>query len=251
MDCGQRGMAAGNRWHKIDPVRRWIAAWYESWPDMNGWPWWMTAGWWQEMDHGRWIPINLLPYMAILRLHESIPFSRSLWSQATKFQLSADMQAYHSAGTWLHGVRYRALFRAPFRALFRDTDLCIYIPQLQCGYRTSRSRIRSVVSRAMIFKVGDNSARIAIILTTNWEKCTQGSNGKHTYRWIKKPPEILHCYWKSISESSLPNQYGTQRSRNGLVVGGATTYKQGMTVLEVLGGSTLERTYQQRIAAGD
>jgi hypothetical protein len=55
---------------------------------------------------------------------------------------------------------------------------------------------------------------------------------------------IHSCYWKSTTESSLTNRYGTRRSRNGLVVGGATTYKRGMAVPEVLGGSTLERTYR-------
>ena len=45
-------------------------------------------------------------------------------------------------------------------------------------------------------------------------------------------PEIHSCYWKSTSESSLINRYGTRRSRNGLVVGRATTYKRGMTVPE-------------------
>jgi len=47
------------------------------------------------------------------------------------------------------------------------------------------------------------------------------------------------------------NQYWTRRRRNGLVVGGATTYKRGMTVPAVLGGSTVERTYQQRFTAGN
>jgi len=76
--------------------------------------------------------------------------------------------------------------------------------------------------------------------------------------------EIHSCYWKSTSESILTNRYGTRRSRNGLVVSRATTYKWGMTVSEskptllqaitvpeVVGGSTLERTYQQRITSGD
>jgi hypothetical protein len=44
--------------------------------------------------------------------------------------------------------------------------------------------------------------------------------------------EIRSCYWKSTSESILANRYGTRRNRNGLVVGGATTYKWGMTVSE-------------------
>ena len=45
-------------------------------------------------------------------------------------------------------------------------------------------------------------------------------------------PEIHSCYWKSTSESSLTNRSGTRRSRNGLVVCRATTYKGGMTVPE-------------------
>jgi len=45
-------------------------------------------------------------------------------------------------------------------------------------------------------------------------------------------PRIHSCYWKSTSESSLTNRYGTRRSRNGLVAGRATTYKRGMTVPE-------------------
>jgi len=37
---------------------------------------------------------------------------------------------------------------------------------------------------------------------------------------------------KSTSESILPDRYGTQTSRNRLVIGGATTYIGGMTVPE-------------------
>jgi len=60
----------------------------------------------------------------------------------------------------------------------------------------------------------------------------QGSDGKCTYWWIKKPPNIHSCYWESTSESILANWYGTQRSRDGLVVGRATTYKRGMTIAD-------------------
>ena len=93
------------------------------------------------------------------------------------------------------------------------------------------------------------------LYSENGEKCKQESDGKRTYRWVKKPhgyvtttneistqsrqsqlsrdhPEIGSCYWKSTSEWSLTNQYGTRRSRNGLVVCGATTYNRGMTVPE-------------------
>jgi len=125
------------------------------------------------------------------------------------------------------------------------------------------------------------------LYSENGEKCTQGSGGERTYRRIWKShaqvtnpneiptqsrrsqfsldnPEIHSCYWKSTSESILANRYGTRRSCNGLVVGSATTYTRGMTVPEskptllpaitlpgVLRGSSFERTYQQRITAGD
>jgi len=93
------------------------------------------------------------------------------------------------------------------------------------------------------------------LYSENVEKCTQGSDGKRTYRWIKKPhaqvtnpneiptqsrrsrlspdnPEIPSCYWKSTSEPSLTNRYGTRRSHNVLVVCRATTYTRGMMVPE-------------------
>jgi len=74
--------------------------------------------------------------------------------------------------------------------------------QLQCRYRTSRTRL--VFGAATIFKEGDDSAEIATTPTTNNEcsgsagtkrrethspiemassgMCTQGSDGKGTYR---------------------------------------------------------------------
>jgi hypothetical protein len=116
--------------------------------------------------------------------------------------------------------------------------------------------------------------------------CTQRSDVKVTYRWIQKPhvqvrisnkiptqswrfrlsrnhPEIHRCCWKSTADSSLIKQYGTRRSKNTLVVGGAAMYKrwmmvrnqtepqlQGITVSEVLGGSSMAGTYQAKIPGG-
>jgi len=42
-------------------------------------------------------------------------------------------------------------------------------------------------------------------------------------------PNINGCYWRSIVQSSLPNPYGSRKSRNRLVVGGGTTYTEGCT----------------------
>jgi len=93
------------------------------------------------------------------------------------------------------------------------------------------------------------------LYSKNGEKYTQRCDGKGTYRWIKKPHghvtipnetptqsrrsrlsldnlEIHSWYWKSTSESILINRYGTWRSRTGLVVSRAMTYKWGMTVPE-------------------
>jgi hypothetical protein len=58
------------------------------------------------------------------------------------------------------------------------------------------------------------------------------SQSRMRSRFSLDNPEIHSCYWKSTSESSLTNLYGTRRSRNRLVVGRATTYKRGMTVPE-------------------
>jgi len=151
------------------------------------------------------------------------------------------------------------------------------VTQLQCQYRTSWSRTILACGGATIIQDRDDSAETTTTPTTNnyrtgsagtkhhethspIEKasssiCTQGSDGKLTYRFIKKPhvqviipneiltqsrrsrlsldnSKIHSCYWKSTSESSLTNQYGTWRSRNGLVIGGAKTYKRGMTAPE-------------------
>jgi hypothetical protein len=50
----------------------------------------------------------------------------------TQLQWNADMDTYDVPAAWLHRVRYRALFRA----LFRDTELCSYKPEFQCRIRS-------------------------------------------------------------------------------------------------------------------
>jgi len=144
-----------NGWNQLDHSRKEIAAGDGLRHDMDRDQLWMDDRRWmtgdgsQEMDHGRRMTINLLPYTKILRLCEVIPFSRSLRFQATKLQSSADSQTYGVPAAWLHRVRCRALFR--------DTESCTYMPELkcrirsrirsrvthlQCRYRTSRSRMR-------------------------------------------------------------------------------------------------------------
>jgi len=121
--AGTNWIAAGDGLQEMDPIRRWIAARR-----------WITGGGWQSIP---------FPFMKILRLCEVIP-SRNhlLWFQATELQSSADMQIYDVPAAWLHQVRYRALFRT----LFRDTELCSYKPEFQCGIR---SRIRSRIIATM------------------------------------------------------------------------------------------------------
>jgi len=151
LDHSQKSIAAGDRLRpKMDRGRRWIATGNRLRPEMVNKRWipsrggsrqyidhdqlwmddrrWMTGDGSQEMDHGRRMTINLLPYTKILRLCEVIPFSRSLRFPATKLQSSADSQTYGVPAAWLHRVRCRALLRA----LFRDTESCTYMPEFQC-----------------------------------------------------------------------------------------------------------------------
>ena len=95
--------------------------------------------------------------------------------------------------------------------------------QQQCRYCTSRTRLMS--GGASIFKEGDDGAVFATTLPVNYrtgsagtkhrethwtiekasnsEQCTQRCDGKHTYRWIKKPH----------AEVTIPNEIPTQSSR--------------------------------------
>ena len=50
---------------------------------------WMTGGERQEMDHGRRMTVNLLPFMKILRLYEVIPFSRSV-TMITNYEVTIE-----------------------------------------------------------------------------------------------------------------------------------------------------------------
>jgi len=70
---------------RLEMVRERI--WMDDWS-------WMTGGGWLEIDHRRWMTMDLLHHMTILRLGKVISFSRSLWFQTTKLQSSADMQTY-------------------------------------------------------------------------------------------------------------------------------------------------------------
>jgi len=46
--------------------------------------------------------------------------------------------------------------------------------------------------------------------------------------------EIHSSFLNSTSKSRLSNYYGTGRSHNGLLIGGVTIYKWGMTILELI-----------------
>jgi hypothetical protein len=96
----------------------------------------------------------------------------------------------------------------------------------------------------------------------------QECDGKRTYRCIKKPhlqvtilneiptqsrrsrlgldnPAIHSSNWKSISESSLSNRYGTRRSHNVLVVCRATMYNTVMTEPETKPPYCKQSAYQK------
>jgi len=68
---------------EADRSRRWIMTGGGSRPGIDhNWIWmhdwrWLTGDVSQEMNHGRWMTINLLSYTMILRLCDFIPFSKS------------------------------------------------------------------------------------------------------------------------------------------------------------------------------
>jgi len=101
---GRPQMVTRDRWREMDHVRRWIAAGYGSWPDMDRDRIWMDDRRWIMGDG--WQSISF-PFMKIFRLCEVIPFSKSwLWIQSTKFQWNPDMHVYDVPAAWLHRVRY-------------------------------------------------------------------------------------------------------------------------------------------------
>jgi len=88
--------------------------------------------------------INLLPF------HEDIEVMRSFTLleittlisiyATTQLQWNADMQTYDVLpAVWFQRVRYRPLFRALLRVLFRDAELNSYMPELQCRIRSRLS----------------------------------------------------------------------------------------------------------------
>jgi hypothetical protein len=94
---------------------------------------------------------------------------------------------------------------------------CTWRRSNNCTPRTAKSANKEVVANA---PTDESRSRMHKLQTRMRSRLCLGD------------PEIHSCYWKSTSESILTNRCGTRRSRNGLVVGGATTYKRGMTVPE-------------------
>ena len=193
----------------MNPAWRWIVAGNGSQLDMD---WWLEVESWETND-------NQSPF----------PY------EATKLQSSAELQTYGVLTAWPHPVQYWTLFRDANYAATCLSFNAEYDPesypesQLQCRYRTSRTRL--VFGGATIFKEGDDRAGFAKTPTANYhtgsagtkhcgthspiekasngEKCIQRSDGKHTYRWIKKP----HV------QVTIPNEIPTQSRRSQLSLG--------------------------------
>jgi len=159
----------------------------------------MTQDGSREMDQGRRMTINLLSYMKLRS------YNRARICRQTVFQRhgSTEYDAKH----------YSEHYSEHFSEIPDHAPTCLssnaeYDPesdpklQEECPYRRSRTRL--VFGRATIFKEGDDSAGIATTPTANYrtgsagtkhlemhspiemasngEKCTQRSDGKHTYR---------------------------------------------------------------------
>jgi hypothetical protein len=173
MDCGRRWIAPGDGSRpEMDRGQRWIAAREGLRPEMDDERWipsgdgsrqdmdldriWMddrrrmTGEGSQEMDHGRRMTINLLPFhedIEVIRSYTLLEITTLISNYATtQLQWNADLQTYGVPAAWLHRVRCRELLRALLRALFRDTESCTYMPGFQCRIQ---SRIRSRVTATM------------------------------------------------------------------------------------------------------
>jgi len=308
MDRGQRGITAGDGWQEMDPVRRWIAAWYGSRPDTDGWPRWMTGDGWQEMDLMRWIKGDR--WQSVSFLYEGIDLMQSytileITTLISSYEVTSERRYpdIRCIGSMAPPCTIPSTIQSTIQR-YRNMQLHAWVPkpntiltqprwsqvtQLQCRYRTSWSRTILVFGGATISNEGDDSAGTTTTPTANNYRtgsagtkrrethspigkassclCMQGSDGKRTYRLIKKPHvqvtisnEILNASRQSRHSLGNPDIHGCY----GLLVGRATTHKQrwpyrhqkqplpqAITVPEVLGGNTLECTYRQRIAAGD
>jgi len=183
-------------------ANRWIVARNRSRLDLNGWPEvddrrWMKGDGSQETDHGRRMTINLHSYMKLQSCN---------WAQNCRHTV---FRRHGSTGC---GTEHYS--QMPNYVTICPSFNAEYYPesdpksQLQCRYRTTCTG--SIFGEAMILEEGDDSARFATTLNTNnhrtgsagtkhrethsaikkasnGEKCTQRSDGKQTYRWIKKP----------------------------------------------------------------
>jgi len=128
--------------------KRWIPSGDGSLPDMDRDRIWMDDRRWmtgdgsQEMDHGRRMTINLLPF------YEDIEVMRSYTIlEITYYDFK--LRSYNR--TQIHDVLpavsfQRVRYRPLLRALFRDTESCTYMPEFQCRIQ---SRIRSRVTATM------------------------------------------------------------------------------------------------------
>jgi len=236
----------------------------DGWPEVGDWRW-MTGDGSQETYHGRRMTINVFSDMKLRSCNRAQNCRHTVF----RWDGSTECDTEHSSEM----ANYVAIWPSSNAEYDPESDP---VSQLQCRYRTSSTR--SIFGGAMIINERDDSAGCVTTLiannyctgsagtkqrethspiekASNGEKCTQRSDGKRTYRWIKKMhahvaipneiptqswqsrinldnPQIHICYLKSTSESSLINRYGTQRCRDELVICRATTYNRGMTVLE-------------------
>jgi len=225
-DCGRRWMTRDGTSPDVDRGRIWIAAGYGC----------MTGGGWQEVDDRSWISGD--------GSRETDDNQSPFLYEAMKLQSSADMQTYDFLAAWLY--RLNATVPMPNTILNQSR-----VTKVQWRYRTSRTRL--IFGGVMIFKEKDDSAWFAMTLNTknyrtgsawtkhwnafpdwvgkqrqvhmekkqqlyseNSEKCTQGSDGKPTYRWIKKPyapvtnpNEILTQSWRSWLSLGDPDSVST------------------------------------------
>jgi len=208
MDSGRRWIAAGNGLRPEMVNKRWIPSGGGSRQDMDRDQIWMDDRRWMTGDGSRETDDNQSPFLLKLR-----SCNRAQICRYTMYRRYGSTE--YDTEHYSEIPNYAATSPSSNAEYDHESDP---ESQLQCRYRTSRTRL--IFDGATIFKEGDDTAGFATTLTANnyrtgsagtkhcemhspiekassgkrtWrrsnnctprtaKKCTQGSDGKRTYR---------------------------------------------------------------------
>jgi len=193
---------------QLDHGRRWVTAGDGSRPDMDRRPEvdnlrWITGDGGREMDHGRRMTINLLPYMKLPSYNQARVCRHTVFQRHSSTQYNAkqysEQYSKHCSEIGIHAPT----FPSADDEYNPESD-----PESQLQPRDRTSVMRIIFGGGTITKERDDSAGIATTPTTNYltgsagtkhcethsqkepsngEMSTQRSDGVYISRRFKKP----------------------------------------------------------------